>query len=166
MQAYRSRFLKEFDHVIIQWSSPYRFDYLTKQGWTFPDGNIKISLENKHIWKKIKTWYNDNFELEKTLNYMKAVDDLIENKVFLSMTDLPYENILLNNLQSKYKGNYKLDNYVDPHPSVRQHIAIALHVANELNLKVDEEKQLKALKLDSYIQKKQVFREYEFEHAK
>ena len=49
LHLYKTQQLHCYDGIIIQWTSPFRFDYLKKDGWTYNDGNIAHSLSLIHI---------------------------------------------------------------------------------------------------------------------
>lgn len=145
---YKTEQLHLYDAIVLQWTSPGRFDYLKKDGWTYNDGNIAFSEENKHIWKKIKEWYNEDFEYEKTENYIvstRAICEKIGIKQFhMSMVHLD-DFVDQPNLNRKYPGRYRFKSapwskqpFLDGHPDIPGHIEIAKHVANNFDTTVDQ----------------------------
>lgn len=155
MQQFKRSQFKEFDFVVVQWTSPNRFDYLTTNGWTIPDGPIMLSThkENKEIWKKIKSWYNETYEIEKTINYILAAKSLFEANnikyVFMTMNEIPTLDkslIFEDDLLSKYEGTYSFDSaswtkvpFTDKHPTVSSHIKIASKIADHFGYEIPGE---------------------------
>lgn len=143
---YKTQQLHLYDAIIIQWTSPFRFDYLKKDGWTYNDGNIAQSIENKYIWRKIKEWYNEDFETEKSENYIlatKAICDKIGIKQYhMSMTDF-VDHVDLPELSDSFKGRYQIQSakwskkpFKDGHPDIVSHILIAEKVAEYLGTSI------------------------------
>lgn len=151
LQAYKSKKLQEYDIVIVQWSGHNRFDYLTNHGWTEPDGAIMLSAKNRHIWRNLKSYYNENYELEKTINYVIAADAILNQlpvkKFFMSMNHLKTKLIDYNNLLARYKGDYEFtsgakwtkESFVDFHPTLIQHLDLANEIANKFNFTIDND---------------------------
>lgn len=158
--------LKAYDVVLLQWSSAYRFDYLTAKGWSESDGNISKSTKNKHIWNNIKGWYNPIYEKEKTINYMIAAHHLLQSynvrTITLSMNDFKnsFTKIDYNNLLDAYQGNYKFKHFTDWHPSISQHLELATNIANTLNIKINSQVAKKAIELHKEIGNTGEFKEY------
>lgn len=141
LQYYKSKQLKDYDIVLLQWSSPYRFDYKSPLGW-IGDGNI---TKQPDIWEKTKSWYNENYELEKTINYIVTANALLE-KLGLKVVSLSLDHIVddnfkidYNNLLENYKGNYEYKNtkFIDWHPTILQHLNLAKNIAKGLGIKLD-----------------------------
>lgn len=161
--------LSKHDTPVIQWTSPYRFDYLTANGWTVPDGNITLSTENAHIWKNIQSWYNPQYEETKTENYMYAIKKVLPKSIFLTIMESDFPHVYINNMQEKYVGNYKFttgmhwDNggvMIDIHPTVLQHIEIAKIIAQKLKIKLSKKEIIRAQHTHTTICKEKVFRDY------
>lgn len=144
---YKTQQIHLYDAIVIQWTSPFRFDYLTKDGWTYNDGNIAYSQENRHIWKKIKEWYNEDFETAKSENYIvssKAICEKIGIKQYhMSMTHLA-DYVDLADLLRDFKGRYQIKSspwsdtpFLDGHPDVPSHIQIAEKVAENIGTSID-----------------------------
>jgi len=143
---YKTQQLYLYDAIIIQWTGPFRFDYLKKDGWTHNDGNIAHSVENRYIWKKIKEWYNEDFETEKSKNYIlatKAICDKIGIKQYhMSMTDF-IDYVDLPELSDNFKGRYQIQRakwsktpFEDGHPDILSHISIAEKAAEYLQTNI------------------------------
>jgi hypothetical protein len=156
MQSYKNKELDDYDHVIVQWTSQYRFDYLKKDGWTFPDGNITVSRENKNIWKRLQYWFNEEYEYEKLINYMTVVENLIPNVIFMTMTDIDYPNLFLNHFES-ITGDYEFEDFKDKHPTIMQHIEVANKLAVKLDITLDREVLTKCFEIDKTIKKTKHF---------
>lgn len=151
MSAYKKGEFDNFDVIIVQWSSFFRFDYKTAKGWTEPDGSIMHSKSNSDIWESIKLWYNEDYEIEKNVNYVIALWSILSNLnkkiIFLSMHIIPDTGVpfLYKELFEHFKGNYKFSknvhwinkSFVDQHPTVLQHTVIALGIAKELGFNLD-----------------------------
>lgn len=158
--------LRNYDAVLLQWSSPFRFDYLTHKGWTESDGNITKSVKNKTIWNNIKSWYNPFYEKEKTINYMISSNSILQSYdleiVTLSMNDLNngYVHVDYNNLANMYKGDYQFDHFPDWHPTILQHIELAQDIASRLGIKIDSQVAKKAIEIHKEITKTGKFKEY------
>lgn len=171
---YKTQQLHLYDAVVIQWTSPFRFDYLTKDGWTHNDGNIAFSTENKHIWKKIKEWYNEDFETTKSENFIlatKAMCDKIGIKQYhMSMSELA-DHVDLPDLNRDFRGRYQIKSspwsdipFLDGHPDVPSHIQIAEKVAENLGTTIDPIMIEKCNKFHKKIKKGMDFREIEKEY--
>ena len=163
LNCYKNNTLKDYDGIVVQWSGHNRFDYLTTNGWTEPDGAIMFSNENKYIWRNIKSWYNDKYEIEKTQNYIYSANAILEEvgikKYFMSMNCISNPKILLNNLQSKYKGSYEFDRapwtkskFVDDHPTVAQHLEIANQCAEYFGTEIPKSTAEKCMQIHNKIQ--------------
>jgi hypothetical protein len=144
----RNNKLNKYDAVIVQWSSVTRFDYKSCTGW-IGNGNVYDNPKTNRIWKNIKEWYNPNFELEKTKNYMYSVKEILDaNNItacYLSYIKNPFEEynfFTLDNLYHIYKGNYIFEEgktkHHDRHPTVLQHLDIAENIAKSLNIDVSD----------------------------
>lgn len=167
LDAYKKGELENYDVVVVQWSSPYRFDYLSRQDWTEPDGNITESIPNKHIWNKIKDWYNPDYEEEKSVNYAltlwHTLQTLNKKIVFLTMSDIKGLDvpILINDIQSKCKVGYRFKDknveFVDDHPTIENHISIALRIANRSNFSLDYNRVKQAQVLHAQVLEDQAF---------
>ena len=166
MSAYKTGDLDNFDVIIVQWSSFFRFDYKTPKGWTKPVGSIMNSKakSDSDIWKTIKLWYNEEYEIEKNINYVIALWNLITNLnkkiIFLSMHNIPNTKVpfLYNELFNNFKGTYKFSKnvhydkpFVDQHPTVVQHIFIASRIAKELGFVIDPIRIKSAMKIHHEI---------------
>ena len=140
MEDYKKGLLQDADIIAVQWTGFYRWDYLTRSGWSNADGAIMHSADNAWIWKRIKTWYNLDYEKNKTQNYMISINAILQSlaakKVFLSYEDCNFDFINHNNLFETYKGNYVLTNVpwsdqpvIDDHPNLIQHLELANSIA-------------------------------------
>jgi hypothetical protein len=150
LQAYKTKELHKYDIVIVQWSGHNRFDYLTKHGWTESDGAIMLSSKNKHLWRNLKSYYNTDYELEKTMNYVISADAILKQlpikKFFTSMNFLKTDLIDYNDLLSRYKGDYEFTSgadwtnasFVDFHPTVIQHLDLAKVIAKKFNFTISD----------------------------
>lgn len=176
MQQFKRDKFKNFDFVVVQWTSHNRFDYLTPKGWTIPDGPIMLSThkENQDIWKKIKTWYHEGYEIEKTINYILSVKNLFEANnipyVFLTMNDIPTLDkslIFEDDLLSKYRGNYFFNSaswtnqpFTDQHPTIESHIKIAQKIAEHFNYQIPKETIIKYQLLHDQLQRTRHLKDY------
>jgi hypothetical protein len=156
MKDLREKKLRKTDAVVVQWTGPYRFDYLTKNQVWMAYGNI-IDPDNKHakaIWHRIRAWYNPDYELEKTRNYVNTTLELLKTyglkKVYLSLSDLtdaiPKSSFLEHDMFNTYKGGYKFKGntfvkdspFTDDHPTLLEHLEIANKVAERINTKISQ----------------------------
>lgn len=166
LEKHKSGELHNYDVVLLQWSSPYRFDYLKKDGWTDSDGNIIRSVKNKEIWNAIKSWYSPIYEKEKTTNYMIAADSILKlynlKTVTLSMNDLNNSHVKIdyNDLLNAYKGDYKFDQFIDWHPTLLQHLELANKIADKLGIKIESNVAKKAIDIHKEIKNTKKFKEY------
>ena len=172
LKQYNKNNLHNYNGVIVQWSGINRFDYMTPKGWTPPDGALFLSDRNKHIWKNIKGWYNESYELEKTVNYITCIRALLNQAkipfYFMSMNKLRHPDIGLNNLQKKYTGTYEFvkgaswtrKSFIDEHPTVKQHVDIAQKCATHFNLELSDQALSKADQVHEKILQQKVFTDY------
>ena len=141
--------LKLYDAVVVQWTSPFRFDYKTSKGWTHNDGAIALSQKNKFIWRSIKQWYNESYEIEKSANYIltaKAICNSYNVKNFhMSMTGDLANFVDLPNLKDSFRNRYEFTSapwtdkpFKDGHPTIEDHIQIAKTIAKNIGCKLDE----------------------------
>ena len=162
LQQYKKNKFENFDLITVQWSTPYRYDYLTRKNWTTPDGNIMESFVNRHIWKSIKPWYNPKYEEEKTENLKISVQSLLEN------TGKKYFITDIETMQNKYTGDYFFDNgeswikkgFVDNHPTILQHFDYAQWLAKEFDFKLNPHIVDKCKTIHNQIIKTNTFTEY------
>ncbi len=149
LHLYKTKQLELYDGIVIQWTSPYRFDYRTPCGWTPNDGNISTSVQNADIWKNIQGWYNETYELERTENFILASKALIKDvgikSYHMSMTDDVDALVNLSNLKKRFQLRYSFKKapwtnkpFNDEHPTLLAHIEIAKHIANYFSLKLDK----------------------------
>lgn len=168
---YKTEQLHLYDAIVIQWTSPGRFDYRKKDGWTFNDGNIAFSEENKHIWKKIKEWYNEDFEYEKTENYIvsaKAICESIGIKQYhMSMVHMN-DFVDLSELHRQHPGKYRFKSapwsdkpFLDEHPDIPAHLKIAETVASNIGTEISELLRNKCEKFHKKIMKGMDFADVE-----
>lgn len=170
LKHYKNQRLFDYDGIIVQWSGHNRFDYLTRRGWNQADGAIMFSETNRHIWKNIKSWYNEDYELEKTHNYIYTVDALLKqaNKktLFMSMDNIDNPCIQINHLQKTHEGYYEFDTgekwingpFVDTHPTIDQHLGIAKICADYFNLQIDQHTERKCNRIHQRLLKENNFR--------
>jgi len=176
MEDYRSNKISSEDIVIMQWSGLTRFDYLNGPDNWYSVGNVlnEHDREGLFVYSKIKDWYNPDYEFEKTVNYKICFESIAQNLgcKILQMSLSPIKdhdkNFLENNLWDNYAGSYKFyyqpwvrknkkNAAVDEHPTVMQHYNLAKKVAENLNLKLEIDKQ-KIQKLHDLILSKKDFR--------
>jgi len=149
LHLYKTKQLEMYDAIIIQWTSPYRFDYRTNKGWTHNDGNIATSQHNAYIWNNIKNWYNESYEQERTENYIYAIKSILKDiniKAYhMSMTDDIDSLVDLPNLRKLYTARYNFRTapwsnkpFIDDHPTVLDHIEIAKKIANNLQIDLNQ----------------------------
>ena len=171
LHLYKTQQLHCYDAIIIQWTGPFRFDYLKKDGWTHNDGSIAHSDQNKYIWRKIKDWYNEDFETEKSENYIlaiKAICDKIGIKQYhMSMTDF-VDYVDLPELSDNFKGRYRIQSakwskkpFEDGHPDIVSHISIAEKAAEYLGSSVNPIITKKCNKFHKLISKGMSFEDIE-----
>lgn len=171
LHLYKTQQLHCYDAIIIQWTGPFRFDYLKKDGWTHNDGSIAHSDQNKYIWRKIKDWYNEDFETEKSENYIlaiKAICDKIGIKQYhMSMTDF-VDYVDLPELSDNFKGRYQIQSakwstkpFQDGHPDIVSHISIAEKAAEYLGSSVNPIITKKCNKFHKLISKGMSFEDIE-----
>ena len=171
LDAFKNKELENYDIIIVQWSSQYRFDYLTNNDWTFPDGNITQSIHNKHIWKKIKEWYNFDYEDEKTENYALTLwytlKTLNKKIVYLSYSGIVTQHfpILINNIWKAHKGDYEFTSgmdwdekrFIDDHPTIRQHYQMSNYIAHRCDIKLNPIVVKKAFDIENQIRSDKKF---------
>ena len=146
---YKNRKLQRFDYLIVQWSSPFRFDYRTSQGWTTGDGTInKHKMNNRPIWRAISNWYNEEYEIEKSENYIKSIKDLCKDinlpNFHMSMSQEIGHFVDLPDIMNTYKEKYLIKRaewtskpFEDEHPTIASHIEIAKHIGNIIGVTPD-----------------------------
>lgn len=167
MEDFVSGELNQYDMIVVQWTGFYRWDYLTRTGWSKADGAIMHSDENAWIWKRIKSWYNPDYEESKCRNYMVAVEKVLGSipakKVYLSYETSGYDFVQQDSLFDTYKGNYVFENVpwsdepcTDDHPNLLQHLEIASKIAN-----VSDKTKQKVLQLDRSMKINPKWREFE-----
>ena len=150
LQLYKTKQINLYDAIVIQWTSPYRFDYKTVDGWTPNDGNISSSIQNVAIWKNICSWYNESYELEKSENYIVSAKALLQDvniKTYhMSMTEDFDQYVNLPNLKDFCKKHYRFSNapwtnkpFEDEHPTVLDHINIAQKIADFFHTEIDKQ---------------------------
>ncbi len=149
LHLYKTQQLESYDAIVLQWTSPYRFDYRTVKGWTPNDGNISTSIQNTAIWKSIRGWYNESYELERTENYIhaaKAILKTVDIKSYhMSMTADVNSLVDLPNLKQLYKPHYNFSKaswtnkfFEDRHPTVQSHVDIAKKIACEIGCDINK----------------------------
>lgn len=149
LHLYKTNQLELYDAIVVQWTSPYRFDYLTINGWTPNDGNISTSVKNVNIWKNIKDWYNESYELERTKNFVIAAKSLLKNsdiKSFhMSMTGEIDDLVDLPNLKKNFPTRYTFKKapwtkkpFIDGHPTLLEHVEIAKKISSSLDIKLNK----------------------------
>jgi hypothetical protein len=148
LHLYKSKQLELYDAIVIQWTSPYRFDYLTSNGWTHNDGNISTSIQNRFIWKNIRTWYNEPYEKQRSENFIIAAKALLSTldikSYHMSMTNDLSDLVDLPNLMENFSSRYRFQKapwttqpFQDGHPTIQEHIKIAEKIANSLNITIN-----------------------------
>lgn len=162
LDLYKTTKIQNYDLVIVQWTSPYRYDYLTANGWTPNDGNIATSELNRDIWRNIRGWYNDVYEKTKSENYVVAAKSLLKQSgvefYFMSMTkDLL--DVELPNLIKHYTGRYKFTSapwnsagFTDIHPNIIQQIHIAEKIYATKGCKLNSSVVEKSLELHKKLE--------------
>lgn len=141
--------LELYEGIVIQWTSPYRFDYKTLAGWTPNDGNIATSIQNSAIWRSIRGWYNELYEKERSENFIISAKALLKNfdiKTYhMSMTDDLDTYVDLPNLKQSFRERYQFARapwttqpFQDGHPTVLEHIRIAEHIANCFDISINQ----------------------------
>jgi len=175
MKDIREKKLKKTDAVIVQWSGPHRFDYLQRNNIWLAYGNI-INPDNKNaraIWHRIRSWYNPDYELEKTYNYVNTTFEILKTygckKVYLSLTDLseqfPQNNFLEYNMFEKYKGGYEFSGntfdpnaaFIDDHPTMLEHLDIAQRIAETIGCNVSSHTERTVKIMDHQIKEDKQF---------
>lgn len=175
MKDLREKRLRKVDAVIVQWSSPYRFDYLQKNDQWLAYGNI-INPDNKHaraIWHRIRSWYNPYYELEKTRNYVNTTVELFKaygfKNVYMSLSDLtdvfPKSTFLEHDLFGHYKGGYEFSGntfdknaaFVDDHPTMLEHLDIANRIANAIGCEISSHTERAVKIMDKQIKEDKLF---------
>lgn len=147
LHLYKSKQLELYDAIIIQWTSPYRFDYLTQKGWTHNDGNISTSIHNKSIWKNICAWYNEDYEKQRSENFVVAAKALLGTldikSYHMSMTDDLDHLMDLSNLKKNFPSRYTFQTapwtprpFRDGHPTLEEHVKIAEKISNSLSVPI------------------------------
>jgi len=152
MEDIKKNNISSNDLVILQWSGTDRFNYLKSNNLWIGDGNILLA-HNQSIFKRIKQWYNPEYEIEKSVNFIigaRAISKNIGCKL-IEMSLLPIENIdrnfLENDLQGTYHGTYEFKNFpwktyrgkifIDNHPTLLQHYDITKRIVDNLELDFD-----------------------------
>ena len=168
--------LELYDLVVIQWTSPYRFDYKdgkdqSYNGWTYNDGNIAFSERNREIWLRLSYWYNEKFERLRTSHFIQATRAMCNaiNKpnyhmcMSSDLNDFCDQDL---SLMEKYRGTYKFEKaefngitignkesaFIDEHPTIDSHGKIAKLISKKFNVKpINEQCRLEFLKLHNDI---------------
>ena len=162
LEQYKKHQFKNYDLITVQWTGPLRFDYLTRDGWTEADGPLRLSKVNKHIWRSVKNWFNENYEEEKTQNYKIVIDKLLASTgVKYFITDIDY-------MRELYIGGYEFNNatpwtknsFIDKHPTIMQHMDFANKIASDNGLEIDKTIHTKCNDLHATISKDKVFEQY------
>ena len=166
--------LKLYDLIVIQWTSPYRFDYKdgknkSYNGWTYNDGNIAFSERNREIWLRLSYWYNEEFEKLRTSHFIQATRAMCNaiNKPNYHMCMSGDINEFCDqelSLMQKYKGTYKFEKakfskwrqhrkpFIDEHPTIDSHSKIAKLISKKFKVKpINEQCRLEFLKLHNDI---------------
>lgn len=162
LHLYKSKQLELYDAIIIQWTSPYRFDYLTQKGWTHNDGNISASMQNKWIWKKICAWYNEDYEKQRSENFIiaaKALLGTLDIKSYhMSMTADLDELVDLPDLKKNFPARYTFQTapwanqpFKDGHPTLEEHVKIAERIINSLNIPISHKMVKKCMEFHRQI---------------
>lgn len=149
LHLYKTKQLELYNAIVIQWTSPYRFDYKTKTGWTPNDGNISTSVQNAAIWRNIKSWYNESYEQERTENLIYASKSLIQEvgikSYHMSMTDDVNTLVNLPNITKRFTPRYSFKKaswtdkpFHDGHPTVLSHIKIAEQIADFFDYEINK----------------------------
>ena len=152
MEDIKKNNISSNDLVILQWSGTDRFNYLKSNNLWIGDGNILLS-HNQSIFKRIKQWYNPEYEIEKSINFIIGARAILKNIgcKLIEMSLFPIENIdsnfLENDLQGTYHGTYEFKNFpwktyrgkvfIDNHPTLLQHYDITKRIVNNLELEFD-----------------------------
>ena len=168
--------LELYDLIVIQWTSPYRFDYKdgknkSYNGWTVNDGNIAFSESNREIWLRLSYWYNEEFEKLRTSHFIQAT------RAMCNAVNKPNYHINMSSdinefcdeelsLMQKYKGTYKFekaqftengignqsDPFIDEHPTIDSHSKIAKLISKKFKVKpINEQCRLEFFKLHDDI---------------
>jgi len=162
LEQYKKDKFENFDLITVQWSSPLRFDYLTRDGWTKADGPIRLSTENKNIWRRIKHHYNEFYEEEKTENYKIAIQALLQS------TGKNYFITSMDDMRILYKGGYKFTTGMswtqkpikDDHPTIPQHIEYAKKIAKDFQFDLDDQIVKKCIQIHDQIMTSKSFELY------
>jgi hypothetical protein len=166
MEDVKSGFIKNFDLVVVQWTGFTRWNYLTEKGWIGMDGSVlnPVNPDSRRTYKKIKSFYNIDYERQRFINYYHVIQNILQEKLFVlsyEKTDLDFVNI--DNLHDEYKGDYQFTAYdkdhflnepwVDEHPTLLQHLEIARKI-----LPLNETTEKRVTMCDKKIRKTQEFK--------
>jgi len=173
LRQYKKDKFKNFDVVIVQWSAFQRVDYLTPTGW-LGNGKTWPNYTRSKIYKKMRSWYNENYEEEKSLNYMLCIERMLstlkkKKVIYLSFEDVDYPFIHTTGMFKYHAGDYHFlsdtfnplaPNWHDHHPTVATSYNIGKSIADTIGLELPNKLASKASKLDSFIRKNKQFINY------
>jgi hypothetical protein len=170
--------LHNYDLVVIQWTSPYRFDYRdgkdqSRSGWTYNDGNIAHSTENKEIWKRLSFWYNEEFEHTRTRHFIQAIKAMCKAKnINTYHMSMGWELIKYCDhgigLLEEHRGYYKFNKNpgIDEHPAIDQHHQISNVIKKRYEIDTSKQAKREYLKMHDdivsgkYLERKEVYAEW------
>lgn len=164
MQDFQKGNLHKYDMVIVQWTSYTRYNYLHAQrGWLGMDGSIWQNTTNLALWKTVKNIYNTQYEFDRQINYIigakHALDTLAANVVHMCYFPSGLDFMLYDNMFERFKGDYvfkpttfSLNNWIDDHPTVMQHLQIAKSIAPLKN-----QTKSRAIEVDTQIRQNKNF---------
>jgi hypothetical protein len=127
------------------------------------DGSIWQNTTNLALWKTVKNIYNTQYEFDRQINYIigakHALDTLAANVVHMCYFPSGLDFMLYDNMFERFKGDYvfkpttfSLNNWIDDHPTVMQHLQIAKSIAPLKN-----QTKSRAIEVDTQIRQNKNF---------
>lgn len=127
--------------VVIQWTSPLRWDYLLDSGEWTADGNL-YQPKMDH-WNTVRDYYNIDYEIHRWRNHSESVSSLCKSRgiilLEMSMESADHtRNYIIEDLIN-IEGDYCFkDNGKDWHPTLLQHYHIGKKISDSWSLKYPE----------------------------
>lgn len=166
LDAFKKNHFHDKSLIIVQWSFPIRWDYLgTNNEWISSKGRPY----EKKIWPKLKEFWNENYEREKTENYMIAVKHILDRipteKFYMTFEDCNLNFIDLKNLYGNYQGDYMFHMAdglkADMHPTVFQQYEIARKISRRYRINIHDNITEMLTKVDQEIRHKKEYINYQ-----
>lgn len=166
LDAFKKNQFHDKDLIIVQWSFPIRWDYLgPNREWLSSKGRPY----EKKIWPKLKEFWNEDYEREKTENYMISVKHILDRtpaeKFYMTFEDCNLNFIDLKNLHGNYQGDYMFHMAdglkADMHPTVFQHYEIARKISRRYRINIHDNITEMLTKVDQEIRHRKEYINYQ-----